>query len=161
MVARAKKTVVKAKRPSERWPDTGSATGRKGPANRKGKVSTAPPAQGGGIALDRQGIVRMEDVADRFGLSKLQVARSLGLPKEALHKRERFVAPKTQQRLREMLEIVNRVSHWAGGQVQAMAWYRGESIPALGDQTAEALVKAGKADVVREYLDGIALGGFA
>ena len=160
MATRAKKTVVKAKRPAERWPDTGASVGRKGPAERKGKASAAPRPQSG-IALDQKGIVRMEDVADRFGLSKLQVARSLGLPKEAVHKRSRFVAPKTQQRLREMLEIVNRVSQWAGGQVQAMAWYRGESIPALGDQTAEALVKAGKADVVREYLDGIALGGFA
>ena len=114
-----------------------------------------------GKLLDKQGQVTVDGVVDAFGLSKLQIARSLGLPKEAVHKRSRISAPKTQQRLKEMLEIVNRVSAWAGGQVQAMAWYRSQSIPALGDQTAEALVKAGKADVVREYLDGIALGGFA
>jgi hypothetical protein len=113
------------------------------------------------MPLDKQGHVIVDEVADTFGLSKVQIARSLGLPKEAVHKRARFVAPKTQQRLREMLEIVNRVSVWAGGQVQAMAWYRSQGIPALGDQTAEALVKAGKADLVREYLDGIAVGGFA
>lgn len=113
------------------------------------------------MPLDAQGHVIVDDVVDVFGLSKLQIARSLGLPKEAVHKRARLGAAKTQQRLREMLEIVNRVSDWSGGKLQAMAWYRSQSIPALGDQTAEALVKAGKADVVREYLDGIALGGFA
>ena len=101
----------------------------------------------------------MEDVVDRFGLSKLQVARSLGLPKEAVHKRSRIRRrPRRSSACARCWRSSTASSHWAGGQVQAMAWYRGESIPALGDQTAEALVKAGKADVVREYLDGIALG---
>jgi hypothetical protein len=113
------------------------------------------------IPVDAQGQVLVDEVVQTFGLSKLQIARSLGLPAEAVNKRSRLGAAKTQQRLREMLEIVNRVSDWSGGELQAMAWYRSQSIPALGDQTAEALVKAGKADVVREYLDGIALGGFA
>ena len=62
---------------------------------------------------------------------------------------------------REMLEIVARVSPWAGGRVQAMAWYRAEPIPAFGGRTAESLVKEGKAAAVRDYLDRVALGGFA
>jgi hypothetical protein len=53
------------------------------------------------------------------------------------------------------------VEPWAGGRLQALAWYRGQSIPALGDQTAEALVKTGGADIVRSYLDGMAAGGYA
>jgi Protein of unknown function (DUF2384) len=118
-------------------------------------------ASASALPLDKHGNVAVDDMVETFGLSKVQIARSLGLPKEAVHKRDRLVAPKTQQRLREMLEIVNRVSMWAGGQVQAMAWYRSQPIAALGDQTAEGLVKAGKADLVREYLDGIAVGGFA
>jgi hypothetical protein len=122
------------------------------------KPAAASPST---LPLDKHGNVAVDDMVETFGLSKVQIARSLGLPKEAVHKRDRLVAPKTQQRLREMLEIVNRVSVWAGGQVQAMAWYRSQPIAALGDQTAEALVKAGKADLVREYLDGIAVGGFA
>ena len=139
---------------------TAARTGKK-PVPEAGKRGVPEPAALSGMPLDKQGQVTVDGVVDIFGLSKLQIARSLGLPKEAVHKRSRISAPKTQQRLREMLEIVNRVSEWCGGQIQAMAWYRSQSIPALGDQTAEALVKAGKADVVREYLDGIALGGFA
>jgi hypothetical protein len=135
-------------------------TGRK-PIAGTGKRDVFEQVARSGKLLDNQGQVAVDGVVDAFGLSKLQIARSLGLPKEAVHKRSRISAPKTQQRLKEMLEIVNRVSEWSGGQIQAMAWYRSQGIPALGDQTAEALVKAGKADVVREYLDGIALGGFA
>jgi len=68
---------------------------------------------------------------------------------------------KTQNREREMLEIVSRISGWAGGKEQAMAWYRSEPIPAFGGRTAEALLKTGKASAVRDYLDHIAVGGFA
>jgi predicted NUDIX family NTP pyrophosphohydrolase len=63
--------------------------------------------------------------------------------------------------LREMNEILTRVSGWAGGPAQAMAWYRAEPIPAFGGRTAEALVKSGQAGPLRDYLGSLALGGFA
>ena len=42
-----------------------------------------------------------------------------------------------------------------------MAWYRAEPIAEFGGRTAESLVKDGKATAVRDYLDHVALGGFA
>ncbi len=96
-----------------------------------------------------------------LGLSKKQLAETIGLTPEALYKSQRAGAAKTQTRLREMLEILTRVSGWAGGRAQALAWYRGEPIPAFGDRTAESLVKSGQAGAVRDYLDSIAMGGFA
>ena len=42
-----------------------------------------------------------------------------------------------------------------------MAWYRAQPISAFGDRTAEALVKSGQAAAVRDYLDHLAMGGFA
>jgi hypothetical protein len=111
--------------------------------------------------MDKTGNVAVGTVARTFGMSAVQIATSVGLPAEAVHKRSRMLAPKTQRRIKEMLEIINRISVWAGGKDQAMAWYRSQPISAFGDQTAEALVKAGKADLVRDYLDGLALGGFA
>ena len=74
---------------------------------------------------------------------------------------QRSRTAKTQGRLREMLEIISRVTDWAGGKEQAMAWYRAQPLPAFGGRTAEALVKEGKAAAVRDYLDHMALGGFA
>ena len=96
-----------------------------------------------------------------YGLSKKQLAETIGLAPEALYKTSRLNAAKTQSRLREMNEILTRVSAWAGGPAQAMAWYRAEPIPAFGGRTAEQLVKSGQATALRDYLDSIALGGFA
>jgi hypothetical protein len=64
-------------------------------------------------------------------------------------------------RLREMSEILHRITPWAGSLGQALAWYRSEPLPEFGGRTAESLVKSGKAAAVRDFLDHIALGGFA
>jgi hypothetical protein len=96
-----------------------------------------------------------------YGLSKKELAETIGLAPETLYKTSRLNAAKTQSRLREMNEILTRVSVWAGGPAQAMAWYRAEPISAFGGRTAEQLVKSGQATALRDYLDSIALGGFA
>jgi len=109
----------------------------------------------------RDGRVEIQYAAAAFGMSRSKLAETVGIAPETLQRRARAAAPKTQARLREAVEIINRVSDWAGGPVQAMAWYRAEPIPAFGGRTAESLVKEGKAAAVRDYLDGVALGGFA
>lgn len=111
--------------------------------------------------IDEGGQVAVQRVADSFGMSKGQLAETVGLGRETFHKAARAKAAKAQTRLREMLEILGRVSAWAGGKDQAMAWYRAQPIAAFGDRTAEALVKSGHAAAVRDYLDHLALGGFA
>jgi DNA-binding phage protein len=111
--------------------------------------------------LDEDGRVAPGEVANDFGMSKVQLAETAGLKRETLYRAERIGAPKAQNRLREMLEIISLVEEWAGGKYQAMAWYRAQPLDGFGGRTAEALVKDGKAAAVREYLDHIALGGFA
>lgn len=111
--------------------------------------------------MDRAGRIAIGRLADGFGMSKTQLAETAGLARETLYRAERSIAPRTQGRLREMLEIISRVTEWAGGKEQAMAWYRAQPLPAFGGRTAEALVKDGKAAAVRDYLDHMALGGFA
>jgi uncharacterized protein (DUF2384 family) len=111
--------------------------------------------------MDASGAVDIERLSAELGLTKTQLAETAGLGRDTLQKTTRRNAPKTQTRVREMLEVLSRVEDWAGGQAQAVAWYRSQPIPALDGRTAEALVKSGHAGVVREYLDQIALGGFA
>ena len=82
-----------------------------------------------------KGKVAVDRVIEAFGFSKAQLAETAGLSVETLYRPGR-VAPKTQARLEEMLEIVSRVADWAGGKDQAMAWYRAEPIPAFGGRTA-------------------------
>ncbi|HXW19074.1 MAG TPA: antitoxin Xre/MbcA/ParS toxin-binding domain-containing protein [Roseiarcus sp.] len=126
---------------------------------------TQPEAgRGGGFVAafrDSKGVVAVGRVAERFGLSKVQLAQTIGVERKAIYRTTRLEAPKTQARTTEMLEILGRIVDWAGGEMQAMAWYRAEPISAFGGRTAESLVKAGMAAAVRDYLDHVATGGFA
>ena len=111
--------------------------------------------------MTETGLVDVDRVANAFAMSKGQLAETAGLALASVSKADRRVAPKAQTRVREMLEIISRVRDWSGGEAQAMAWYRSQPIPALDGRTPEALVKSGRAHAVREYLDHVALGGFA
>ena len=103
----------------------------------------------------------MDLVAESLGLSKLQLAETIGITRDTLCRPARLEADKVQARAMEMLEILGRIADWAGGEKQALAWYRAEPLPAFGGRTAKSLVKEGKAAAVRDYLDHVAVGGFA
>ena len=111
--------------------------------------------------MNGRGQIAIAQVANDFGMSKSQLAETAGIARESVYRAARSRGAKTQGRLREMLEIIGRVTDWAGGKEQAMAWYRAQPLPPFGGRTAEALVKEGKAAAVRDYLDHLALGGFA
>ncbi|MDB5559564.1 MAG: hypothetical protein JWQ36_2498 [Enterovirga sp.] len=130
----------------------------------QGPARPAAPLQGGRFVttfLDENGHVAVERLTLRLGMSKAQLAEAVGLQQDVLYRAARLHRPKPQARLSEMLEIVGRIAGWAGGERQALAWYRAEPIPSFGGRTAEALVKEGKAAAVRDYLDRVATGGFA
>lgn len=111
--------------------------------------------------FDTAGFIDLERVTGEFHITKGQLAETIGLNVAAISKADRRTAPRTQSRVREMLEIISRVREWSGGTIQALAWYRSQPIPALDGRTAEALVKDGKAGAVRTYLDHMAVGGYA
>ena len=144
---------------------------RRGRPNAKaGAASAKPTSEGSGFRedatpfvatlIDPNGVIAVDRLADAFYLTKFQLADILGLARETLYKPARSHAPKTQTRIREMLEIISFIEGRAGGKLQAMAWYRAYAIPEFG-RTAESLVKSGHASWVREHLDRVALGGFA
>jgi hypothetical protein len=132
------------------------------PARKKTSGAAPMPFRRGPIKdYMSKGTIDVERVGHSFGLSKAQIAETTSISLGTLYRPGRAASPRTQARLQEMLEIVRRVESWAGGKDQAMAWYRAEPLPAFGGRTAEALVKDGKAMALREYLDHVALGGFA
>jgi uncharacterized protein (DUF2384 family) len=133
----------------------------KGPAASRSHAEIVRGAKIVAKFIDPQGVLRVGNVAEWFGMSRGQLAETVGVSPETLQRAKRVAAPKTQIRVKEMLEIVGRVADWAGGKDQAMAWYRAEPIPAFGGRTAESLVKEGKAAAVRDFLDHVAVGGFA
>ena len=111
---------------------------RAGKAGRRAVVVSQAKAPLVAGLLDRLGVLAPDRVAGTFGMSKVQLAETVGLKREVFYKQARVRAPKTQARVREMLEIVSRISDWAGGKDQAMAWYRAQPIPAFGGRTADA-----------------------
>ena len=127
-----------------------------------GKTCSIGPASGFVMYfMDKGGMVDVDRVATAFRMTKGQLAETTGLGTATISKADRKASPRTQTRVTEMLEIISRVREWAGGEAQAMAWYRSQPIPALDSRTPEALVKSGQAGAVRDYLDHMALGGFA
>ena len=100
-------------------------------------------------------------IADALRTTKSEIAGTLGLGKDAFTRASRIRARKTQVRLRQMLEILNRVEAVTGSPLAAYAWFRAEPLPGFGGATPDALVREGKADHVHAYLERIMAGGYA
>jgi len=111
--------------------------------------------------ISRDGMVEPDRLSTVLRITKGELAAAAGLSRDAVSKTRRVQAPATQTRLREVAEIINRILPWCGSVQQAFAWYRSQSIPSFGDQTAEDLVRAGRAGHVMSYLSRIAVGGYA
>ncbi len=100
-------------------------------------------------------------LAGRLRITKIELAASLGLSRDSVSKKARADAQKTQSRMRDMVEIINRVLPWTGSELAAFAWYRSQSLPSFGDKTAKDLVVEGRGEAVKAYLSRIAEGGYA
>lgn len=106
-----------------------------------------------------EGVIQIRRVAAAFDLQVRDVVSIAGLPRSAT-RQERAKSAPTQQRIRQMVEILELVRPMAGSPQAAMAWYKAQPLPGFG-RTAEQIVKEGHADAVRNYLDELAVGGFA
>ena len=100
-------------------------------------------------------------VADALRTTKAEVADTLGLGRDAFSRASRIRARKTQTRLRQMLEILHRVSAHISSDLAAYAWFRAEPLPGFGGMTPDQLVREGKAAQVHAYLDQVMAGGYA
>lgn len=129
-----------------------------------GFLPIRPPFAAGELIadmLDDGGKVNLSRMVARFRTTKVHLAELAGVPQESLHRSARATSVKNQARLREMLEILIRVAGWAGSLEHALVWYTAQPIPAFAGRTPESLVKSGYAAPLREYLDSLALGGYA
>lgn len=90
-----------------------------------------------------------------------EIALTVGLGKDALQRRSRIGSDKTQRRLRELVEILNKVEPRFGSALLAYAWYRSEPLPGFDGRTAMQLVQEGKAHQVLDYIDAVDAGVFA
>jgi hypothetical protein len=114
-----------------------------------------------GEVIGDGGLIAADRLSAALHITHGELAVAMGVSRDAVAKSARARGPAMQSRLRDMVEILNRVQPWAGSLPQAFAWYRSQPLPSFGDQTAEALVKEGRAEAVKRHLDRIAVGGYA
>lgn len=100
-------------------------------------------------------------IARTLCTTSAEIARSAGLGRDAVQRKERISSPATQRRLRAMTEVLNKVQPRFGSHLIAFAWYRSEPLPGFSGQTAMQLVRAGRADEVLDYIDAVDAGVFA
>ncbi|WP_127088975.1 antitoxin Xre/MbcA/ParS toxin-binding domain-containing protein [Aquabacter cavernae] len=105
-----------------------------------------------------QGLFAPRKMADAFRTTSEEIARTAGLGRDAVQRKDRVRSDRTQRRLREMVEIINKVEPRFGSTLLAYAWYRSEPLPGFSGQTAMLLVRAGRADEVLDYIDAVDAG---
>lgn len=97
-------------------------------------------------------------IAKAFRTTSEEVARTAGLGRDAVQRKDRVRSDKTQRRLREMVEVINKVEPRFGSTLMAYAWYRSEPLSGFSGQTAMQLVRSGRVDDVLDYVDAIDAG---
>ena len=100
-------------------------------------------------------------IASIFHTTSEEVARTAGLGRDAVQRKERIHSDKTQRRLREMIEIINKVEPRFGSALIAYAWYRSEPLQGFSGLTAMQLVRDGRANDILDYIDSIDAGVYA
>lgn len=97
-------------------------------------------------------------IAATLRTTKEEVAQTVGLGRDALMRSHRIQSAKTQKRLREMVEILNRVEPRFGSALLAYAWYRSEPLAGFDGMTAMHMVQEGRAADVMDYIDSVDAG---
>lgn len=107
------------------------------------------------------GSIDLAALADVLHVTQAELAASLERPAESDAGVSGQSSPETQHRLSVLVELLERVTPWAGDPQSAYQWFCDQPIAGFGGETAQQLVKAGRASAVEAYLNRIADGGYA
>jgi hypothetical protein len=104
------------------------------------------------------GLFAPSKIAHMLRTTSEEIGRSAGLGNDAIQRDDRISSDKTQRRLREMMEVFNKVESRFGSALMAYVWYRSEPLSGFSGQTAMQLVRSGRADEVLDYIDAVDAG---
>jgi hypothetical protein len=110
------------------------------------------------LHFSEDGFFAPKKIARELRTTSEEVAASVGLGRDAVQRKDRVRSDRTQRRLREMVEILNKVSPRLGSAMMAYAWYRSEPLPGFSGQTPMQLVSNGRSGEVLEYIDAVDAG---
>ncbi|WP_299616327.1 MbcA/ParS/Xre antitoxin family protein [uncultured Tateyamaria sp.] len=111
--------------------------------------------------FSENGLFEPRTIAAALRTSSEEVGQTVGLSKDAVQRRTRITSAKTQKRLRELVEVLNKVQPRFGSDLIAYAWFRSEPLSGFDGRTAMQLVRDGKAQQVMEYIDAVDAGVYA
>jgi uncharacterized protein (DUF2384 family) len=107
------------------------------------------------------GLFEPRKIASVLRTTSEEIAMTVGLGKDALQRRTRIASDHTQRRLRELVEVLNKVQPRFGSALMAYAWLRSEPLPGFDGFTAMQLVQDGRAQQVLDYIDAVDAGIYA
>ena len=108
--------------------------------------------------MAEDGVFAPGKIATALRTTSEEVARTVGLGRDAVQRRDRVRSDRTQRRLREMIEIINKVEPRFGSSLIAYAWLRSEPLAGFDGRTAMQLVQDGRAGDVLDYVDAVDAG---
>ena len=111
--------------------------------------------------LASDGLFAPAQIAAALRTTNDELARTIGLGKDAVQRKARVSSDKTQRRLREVVEVLNKVEPRFGSALIAYAWYRSEPLAGFDGMTAMQLVREGRASDVLDYVDAVDAGVYA
>lgn len=113
------------------------------------------------VSYAESGQFEPRKIAEVLRTSSEEIASTVGLSKDALQRRTRINSDKTQRRLRELVEVLNKVQPRFGSDLIPYAWFRSEPLAGFDGRTAMQLLQEGKGEQVLDYIDAVDAGVFA
>ena len=110
--------------------------------------------------VDDEGYISPKAVARKFHTTIKEIAKTIHVSETSLNQGKHIHSDLIQHRLTDMIDIIHRASKLGNTPLQAFEWYHSIPLPSFEDCTAAELVKNGRADAVRIYIDRIAVGGY-
>lgn len=104
------------------------------------------------------GLITPDEIAETLCTTGQELARTAGLDKDAVGRKDRIRSDKTEHRLREEANIIVKLEPGFGSALVAYAWYRSEPLSGFSGRTAMHLVQNGRAKEVLDYIDAVKAG---
>ena len=105
------------------------------------------------FALTVDGFLAPDKIAKILFTDRADLAWTAGLPSVSLRRQALIRKTDTQQRLRELVEVLSKVTPCCGSPHVAYGWMRSQSLSEFGGRTAMHLIHEGRAADLMNYLD--------
>lgn len=110
--------------------------------------------------VDDIGMFRLELVLHHLNISGEKLASLLAL--DGCNDIETFINTEPHKTImKQSVALIDKVDEWCSSKANAIDWFISEPIPALGNVTPRNAVLSGNYKALNEYIDAIALGGYA